>query len=139
MKRWKKWFGLAALVALLLTLLAAGCSGEAAVKAAQDAQGRTYTYVADDPVQARTYHLANGLTVMLARNGREPRIRSLIAVRAGSADDPLRSTGLAHYFEHMMFKGNAQLGSLDWEKERPLLKEIAALFALRSAFWLSIS
>lgn len=129
MKRWEKGFGPAALLALLLTLLAAaGCSGRAAVKAAQDAQGRTYTYVADDPVQARTYRLANGLTVMLARNDREPRIRSLIAVRAGSADDPVRATGLAHYFEHMMFKGNAQLGALDWEKERPLLEELAVLF-----------
>ena len=128
MKRWEKGFGLAALFALVLTLLATGCSNEAAVKAVQDAQGRTYTYVADDPVQARTYRLANGLTVMLARNDREPRIRSLIAVRAGSADDPARSTGLAHYFEHMMFKGNAQLGALDWEKEQPLLEELAALF-----------
>ncbi len=121
----KRFFMMTAAAGLLV---GAGCAGDPVMEQQQDAAGRTYTRVEGDPIHARTYTLSNGLTVMLARNDRAPRIRSLIAVRAGSADDPLRSTGLAHYFEHMMFKGNAVLGSLDWDKEQPLLAELARLF-----------
>ncbi len=49
-------------------------------------------------------------------------------MRAGSADESEKSTGLAHYFEHMMFKGNDKIGSLNWEKEKPLLDRIADLY-----------
>lgn len=61
-------------------------------------------------------------------NKDEPRIYTEIAVRAGSKHDPADTTGLAHYFEHMMFKGTDRLGSLDWEKERVLLDRIELLF-----------
>ena len=49
-------------------------------------------------------------------------------MRAGSADESEKSTGLAHYFEHMMFKGNDKIGALNWEKEKPLLDRIADLY-----------
>ena len=97
-------------------------------KQAVDKDGFTYEYIPDDPFSTRTYVLENGLKVFLSRNTLEPRITSLISVRAGGADDPDASTGLAHYFEHMMFKGNGVLASLDWEKEAPLLDELAKLF-----------
>lgn len=97
-------------------------------KQAVDKDGFTYEYIPDDPFSTRTYVLENGLKVFLSRNTLEPRITSLISVRAGGADDPEASTGLAHYFEHMMFKGNGVLASLDWEKEAPLLDELAKLF-----------
>ena len=93
-----------------------------------DARGTPYQYIPGDPFAARFYTLSNGMKLYLARNTREPRINTAIAVRAGSADDPLDSTGLAHYFEHMMFKGNDRIASLDWEKERPLLERIESLF-----------
>ena len=95
---------------------------------ATDARGTTYRYIPGDPFAARFYTLSNGMKLYLARNTREPRISTAVAVRAGAADDPLNSTGLAHYFEHMMFKGNDQIASLDWEKERPLLEKIESLF-----------
>ena len=103
-------------------------SGAWEVKEAEDKDGFAYEYIPGDPFSSRTYTLENGLKVFLSRNTLEPRITSLIAVRAGAADDPDSSTGLAHYFEHMMFKGNASLASLDWEKEAPLLDELAKLF-----------
>lgn len=99
-------------------------------KQAVDKDGFTYEYIPDDPFSTRTYVLENGLKVFLSRNTIEPRITSLISVRAGGADDPEASTGLAHYFEHMMFKGNGTLASLDWEKEAPLLEKLAVLFDL---------
>ena len=97
-------------------------------RSATDARGTPYQYIPGDPFAARFYTLSNGMKLYLVRNTREPRINTAVAVRAGSADDPLNSTGLAHYFEHMMFKGNDQIASLDWEKERPLLEKIEALF-----------
>ncbi len=84
------------------------------------------TLAASDPF--RTAVLDNGLTVITFRNTDAPRIMTYIAVRAGSVNDPADSTGLAHYFEHMMFKGSERIASLDWAKEKPLLDRTAELF-----------
>src|SRR5690242_8707943 len=90
--------------------------------------GYTYKYVTNDPMQARFYTLANGLTVILSPNHKEPRVSVRIAVRAGSNTDPRNHTGLAHYLEHLLFKGTEQYGSLDWAKEKPYLDKIDALY-----------
>jgi predicted Zn-dependent peptidase len=57
-----------------------------------------------------------------------PRIQTFIAVRAGSKNDPPYATGLAHYLEHMLFKGTDKFGSKDWAKEKPLIEEIVKLY-----------
>ena len=90
--------------------------------------GYTYRYVTNDPMQARFYTLSNGLTVILSVNHKEPRVATRIAVRAGSNTDPRDHTGLAHYLEHLLFKGTDQYGSLDWAKEKPYLDQIDALY-----------
>jgi predicted Zn-dependent peptidase len=90
--------------------------------------GYTYRYVTNDPMQARFYTLPNGLTVILSVNHKEPRISTRIAVRAGSNTDPREHTGLAHYLEHLLFKGTDKFGSLDWAKEKPYLDQIDALY-----------
>jgi predicted Zn-dependent peptidase len=90
--------------------------------------GYSYKMIPADPMKARFYTLKNGLTVILSVNKKEPRIAALIPVRAGSKNDPPDHTGLAHYLEHMMFKGTDQYGSLDWSKEKPLLDSIDALY-----------
>ncbi|MFC0181576.1 Predicted Zn-dependent peptidase [Pseudarcicella hirudinis] len=90
--------------------------------------GYTYRYVTNDPMKARFYKLKNGLTVILSENHKEPRIQTLIPTRAGSNTDPRTNTGLAHYLEHMLFKGTDKFGSLDWAKEKPLLDKIDDLY-----------
>src|SRR5580658_9472039 len=90
--------------------------------------GYTYRYVTNDPLQARVYTLANGLTVLLSANHKEPRVAVRIAVRAGSNTDPRDHTGLAHYLEHLLFKGTDRYGTLDWAKEKPYLDKIDALY-----------
>lgn len=90
--------------------------------------GYTYKYVTGDPMQARFYTLSNGLTVILSSNHKEPRVSVRIAVRAGSNTDPRDHTGLAHYLEHLLFKGTEKYGSLDWAKEKPFLDEIDGLY-----------
>ena len=74
------------------------------------------------------YKLSNGLTVMLWEDHDQPDVTGYVAVRAGSMDEPAEYTGLAHYLEHMLFKGTQKIGALDWEKEKPLYEEIIRLY-----------
>lgn len=103
------------------------------LKKATDKNGYTYEYAKGDPIGARIYTLDNGLKVYLSYNPVEPRISTLIGVRAGSTSDPVETTGLAHYFEHMMFKGTDEIGTLDWEKEKIYLDMISDLFEQKRA------
>jgi len=92
------------------------------------AAGYTYKYVVNDPTKARFYTLKNGLTVILSATSKDPRIQCYIATKAGSKTDPASHTGLAHYLEHMLFKGTDKFGSLNWEKEKPELDKINELY-----------
>ena len=92
--------------------------------------GYTYKYVTNDPMGARFYQLKNGLTVVLSVNKKEPRIQTLIGIRAGSNSDPADHTGLAHYLEHLLFKGTDKYGSLDWNKERAYIDRIDSLYTV---------
>ena len=87
-----------------------------------------YETVKGDPLQVQIYTLDNGLKVYMSVNKDEPRIQTYVAVRAGGKDDPADNTGLAHYLEHMMFKGTRVLGTQDFAKERPMLEQIDSLF-----------
>ncbi|RAJ31862.1 M16 family metallopeptidase [Pedobacter cryoconitis] len=90
--------------------------------------GYTYKYVTNDPTKSRFYTLQNGLTVILSENTKEPSIEFRMAVRAGSNTDPRNATGLAHYLEHLLFKGTDRFGTLDYAKEKPLLDKIEGLY-----------
>ena len=92
-----------------------------------------FTSVPGDPLQARVYTLDNGLQVWLSRNTDAPRIQTNIAVRAGSKNDPADATGLAHYLEHMLFKGTSKIATTDWEKESAVLKQISDAYEQRRA------
>lgn len=98
------------------------------VSTTTDVNGFTYETVSNDPTGLRLYTLENGLKVYLGKNEEEPKIQTLIAVRAGSKYDPADNTGLAHYLEHMVFKGTDEIGTQDYEKENVLLKEISDLY-----------
>ena len=79
----------------------------------------------DDFVQ---YQLANGLTVYLWEDHDQPDVQGWTVTRAGSIDEPADATGLAHYLEHMLFKGTDRIAALNWEKEKPLYEQIIALY-----------
>lgn len=98
-----------------------------------DKAGYTYETVVNDKNGVRIYTLKNGLKVYLAQNFDAPKIQTYIPVRTGSNNDPADNTGLAHYLEHMMFKGTSKLGSADWAKEKPLLDQISALYEQHKA------
>ncbi len=87
-----------------------------------------YETVGNDPLKARIYKLQNGLTVFMTVYKEEPRIQTYIAVRTGSKKDPSDATGLAHYLEHMLFKGTDKFGTKDFEKEKVYLDQIVNLY-----------
>ena len=88
----------------------------------------SYEKVKGDPLGTRIYTLDNGLKVYMSVNKEQPRIQTIISVRVGGKNDPAETTGLAHYFEHLMFKGTDKFGTSDYEAEKPLLDQIEALF-----------
>ena len=87
-----------------------------------------YETVAGDPYEAKIYTLDNGLKVYMSVNKETPRIQTYIAVRSGGKNDPADNTGLAHYLEHIMFKGTELVGTTDYEAEKPMLDQIQALY-----------
>ena len=102
--------------AVIVSILAASCSKY------------KYEKVPGDPLKTRIYTLDNGLKVYMSVNKETPRIQTYIAVRVGGKNDPSETTGLAHYFEHLMFKGTQQFGTTDYAAEKPLLDQIEQLF-----------
>ena len=125
-----KLFALVAFVAFAYSCKTENSNKDLAysVESQKDANGFSYETVVDDPTGLRLYTLDNGLKVYLSQNSDEPKIQTYIAVRAGSNYDPKESTGLAHYLEHMVFKGTSKVGTVDWEKEKVYLDQISDLY-----------
>jgi predicted Zn-dependent peptidase len=128
----------------LALALATGCGGKpdaahpsAAVPgilAASDLPAPRATPLPNDPMGVTIHRLSNGVTVYVSTDRAQPRFAAWIAVRAGSRMDPAASTGLAHYLEHMLFKGSRRLGTTDFDGEAPHLAKVAELYdALRGA------
>lgn len=111
----KRIINISAVVALVLA--AVSCSSS-----------NRYETVKGDALGTKIYTLDNGLKLYMSVNKETPRIQTYIAVKVGSKNDPSETTGLAHYFEHLMFKGTEQFGTSDYAAEKPLLDQIEVLF-----------
>ncbi|MBP5134370.1 MAG: insulinase family protein, partial [Paludibacteraceae bacterium] len=81
-------------------------------------------------VQGRisNFYLDNGMRVLLLEDHSQPQIYGAVVVHVGSKNDPVDNTGMAHYLEHLMFKGTDKIGTLDWEKETVHLDSITTLY-----------
>jgi predicted Zn-dependent peptidase len=79
-----------------------------------------------NPLRVKEYKLSNGLTVWLNEDHSQPKVFGAVVVKAGAKDTP--GTGIAHYFEHMMFKGTDKIGTTDYAAEKTLLDSIAARY-----------
>ena len=86
------------------------------------------TLFAQAGLKTKTYHLDNGLKVVLCENHDQPEIYGAVYVHAGSKNDPIDATGMAHYFEHIMFKGTDRIGTINWEKEKVYLDSISLMY-----------
>lgn len=115
------------LVVILALLI--GCAPEKPFETKTISEGKySYETVSDDPMKTRIYTLDNGLKIYLSDYKNAPRTHVYIPVKAGGKNDPAENTGLAHYLEHMMFKGTNQFGSLDFETEKIYLDSIEQMF-----------
>lgn len=87
-----------------------------------------FSFAQKGKLEVKVAYLDNGMKVMLCEDHSKSEIYGGVCVHAGSKNDPAEATGMAHYLEHMMFKGTDKIGTLDWTAEKPLIDEIAALY-----------
>ena len=76
----------------------------------------------------KAFKLKNGLSVYIWEDNTKSDVFGLVGVRTGAVNDPAEYTGLAHYLEHVMFKGTDKIGTLDWSAEEPIYKKIIAKY-----------
>ena len=76
----------------------------------------------------KAFKLPNGLSVFVWEDNSAPDVFGMVAVKVGAKEDPEQYTGLAHYLEHMMFKGTDKIGAVDWEKEKPVYEKIISKY-----------
>ena len=76
----------------------------------------------------KTLTLSNGMNVVLCEDHEQPQIYGAVCVHVGAKNDPTDNTGMAHYFEHIMFKGTDKIGTLDWQSEKVYLDSISILY-----------
>ncbi len=73
--------------------------------------------------------LPNGLTLIICERPEAPVFSFHTLVDAGSVQDPMGKTGLAHMFEHMAFKGTDKIGTTDYAAEKPALAKVEVAYA----------
>ncbi len=105
-----------------------GAKKQGTVNDAKAVPSLNFEYALNDPFKARIYTLKNGLKVYMTVYKNAPRIQTYIAVKAGSKNDPANATGLAHYLEHMVFKGTDKFGTKDFAKESAEINKIENLY-----------
>ena len=81
-----------------------------------------------EELKTKTFHLDNGLKVVMCEDHTQPEIYGAVYVHAGSKNDPADATGMAHYFEHIMFKGTDKIGTTNWEAEKVFLDSIDLMY-----------
>ncbi|MGE4565017.1 MAG: M16 family metallopeptidase, partial [Victivallaceae bacterium] len=84
--------------------------------------------VRSDPYEVRISRLSNGVNVYLSPNREKPQVVTMIGFPSGGQNDPNDKTGLAHYLEHLLFKGTSKLGTTDYQSEKVLLDKIEKLY-----------
>jgi predicted Zn-dependent peptidase len=83
---------------------------------------------AQSPLEVKVFKLSNGFTVWVNEDHTQPKVFGAVVVKAGAKDSP--NTGIAHYFEHLLFKGTDKIGTVDYAAEKPWLDSIAAQYDL---------
>src|SRR5213082_1835397 len=73
--------------------------------------------------------LANGLTVVICERPEAPVFSFFTHIDAGSVQDPLGETGMAHMFEHMAFKGTDKIGTTNYAAEKVALEKVEKAYA----------
>ena len=80
------------------------------------------------PLDVEIYTLENGLTVMLNEDRNETSVFGAVVIDGGGKRDPSDATGIAHYLEHVLFKGTSKMGTTNYAKEKVYLDSIEVLY-----------
>jgi zinc protease len=64
----------------------------------------------------QTFTLPNGLQVIVLTNNRAPIVKQILLYKVGSIDEPRGKSGIAHFLEHLMFKGTKNISGKDLDK-----------------------
>ena len=83
-------------------------------------------FAQSNPLEVKQIELSNGMQVWINRDSSQPIVYGAVVVKAGGKDSP--DTGLAHYLEHLLFKGTEELGTVDYEAEKVWLDSIASCY-----------
>ena len=88
------------------------------------------TFAQDQSLVVKKIVLDNGFTILLNQDANAKSVFGAVVVKAGSKNDPADATGMAHYLEHLLFKGTTNLGTIDYEKEKPFMDSIIFYYDL---------
>ena len=77
-----------------------------------------------NPLSVQTYKLENGLTIYLNEDHNSTSVFGAVVVRGGGKRDPKDATGIAHYLEHLLFKGTDEMGTINYSEEKIYLDSI---------------
>jgi len=102
----------------LFTLNLFSQSSDQAVSEANDQESKNFI----------SFELNNGLTVVLNPDDKANTVYGMVMVKAGGKNDPADATGIAHYLEHMLFKGTDKIGTINWEREKVHMDRIIELY-----------
>ena len=80
------------------------------------ASGASAKLFSVDKRRVETFTLANGLQVVVLPSSRAPIVNHLLVYKVGGADEVFGKTGIAHFLEHMMFKGTGTVGAGDFSR-----------------------
>ena len=86
-----------------------------------------YSCEKPNPLDVESYKLDNGLTVILNQDNNETKVFGAVIIDGGGKRDPSDATGIAHYLEHLLFKGTTEMGTVDYEMEKIYLDSIEVL------------
>lgn len=84
-------------------------------------------------LKVESYQLENGFTVMLNPDPTAKRVFGAVMVNAGAKHEDPQATGMAHYLEHLLFKGTKTYGTTDYQAEKPYLDSINTLYEVLAA------
>lgn len=82
----------------------------------------------EDPLAVTEVTLDNGFRILLTENHERPEVFGAVVVNTGAKNDPADNSGMAHYLEHMLFKGTTAMGTTDWAAEQPHQARIEELY-----------
>lgn len=93
---------------------------------------REQSALPNDPIGVEIYQLPNGAHVYLSVNRETPKVVAKVGFAAGAFNDPEDRTGLAHYLEHLLFKGSQNVGTTNYPAESKILARIESLYDQRT-------